>query len=146
MSLIKPDKSADGYIKDFESVLTKDYDFQIPMCTDNCPPMTKALRNSSNSPKIYCLCSKLAKFDDKNHQEEKIFKELDNEVSKMNSYFNSRHLTSKLNLLPVKSTSTTRPWQKSKSATRFAKGRVEFFSLASLAIKCTKFWNKNRNF
>ena len=105
------DKSADGYIKDFESVLSKNYDFPMPMCTDNCPTMVKALRISSNSTKIYCLCHKLAKIDDKIHSEAKFFKDLDYEITKVNSYFNSRHLTSKLDLVPQKKPSTTRPWR-----------------------------------
>lgn len=104
------DKTHTGYIKDFESILNANLSFEIPMMTDNCATMIKALKTSQNSRKIYCAAHKLAKLDDYIHRIDSI-KKLDYQIIQINAYFNYRSSKFELNLKPSTSVSATRTWR-----------------------------------
>ena len=104
------DKTANGYLEDLDKLLTNSTKCEIPLMCDNCPSMRKAGRISNKFKKIFCAAHKLATINDKIHKLPEI-SEIDNCLTKVNSYFNYRHELFNLPLKPQNSTSSTRSWR-----------------------------------
>ena len=80
------------------------------MMTDNCGTMIRAGKISTMFRKIYCAAHKLAKINDRLHQEN-VFKKVDLCLTKLNAFLNYRHQRYNLPLKPLTSTSSNRPWR-----------------------------------
>ena len=109
------DKRSIGIYQNVTSVLgIENSNCFIPVITDNTASMVKAFNpNESFNDcfyKIFCIEHVLAKIDDRMHKLE-IFKDIDSCISAVDSYFNRRHEKFGLEVKPLTSRSTTRPWR-----------------------------------
>lgn len=103
------DKTASGIYEDIKQFIAPNK-FPLPIISDNCAVMRAMEKLSDDFVKIYCIEHKLAIFENTIHKN-KLFSDVDAQITQINSYFNYRHAKFDLPRKPLRYSSSTRPWR-----------------------------------
>ena len=110
------DKSGHGIYENVLKIIQIVLKVKIPVISDNCPSMVVAWDGRKNQSgrdefyKVYCLEHILCKIEEKLHKSQ-FFKDFNSNLNKLDAFFNHRHEKFMLELKPLNTLSTTRPWR-----------------------------------